>query len=341
MRERIESAAIVGMGALGMLYGGIIRETLGPGGVCFIMDKDRLDRYRNEECLINGKKTDFRLCGIEEARPADLVIAATKSTGLKEALPALRAATGPETTVISVLNGITSEEIIAEVIPRDQIVDCVSLGMDAVREGRTLTYHSTGKLQIPRKDAEKQAAIQAERRRLERMEDLLRNAVQTTRAACQVRPGEIVLEEHPAAQLAVVRAPAFTAFEESTYLLHIRDLLQWAREHGSAFLAPGDIIRRESLERDRFLEDAYFCQVPEGTRGWEMEVRPAGLYAVLCHRGSYRSEPEACRRLRDWVLEQGYAVDGDLYEEDLVSYATSPDPEAYLLRLSLKIRKDP
>ncbi|MBR6504108.1 MAG: 2-dehydropantoate 2-reductase [Firmicutes bacterium] len=159
MRERIESAAIVGMGALGMLYGGIIRETLGPGGVCFIMDKDRLDRYRNEECLINGKKTDFRLCGIEEARPADLVIAATKSTGLKEALPALRAATGPETTVISVLNGITSEEIIAEVIPRDQIVDCVSLGMDAVREGRTLTYHSTGKLQIPRKDAEKQAAI--------------------------------------------------------------------------------------------------------------------------------------------------------------------------------------
>ena len=186
--------------------------------------------------------------------------------------------------------------------------------------------------------SEKQAAIQAERRRLERMENLLQNAVRTTRTACRVRPGEIVLEDLPAAQLAVVRAPDFASFEEGAYLLHVRDLLQWAREHGSAFLAPGDIIRRESLERDRFLEDAYFCQVPEGTRGWEMEVRPAGTYAVLCHRGSYQSEPQACRRLRDWVLDQGYAPDGDLYEEDLVSYATSPDPGAYLMRLSLKIR---
>lgn len=189
--------------------------------------------------------------------------------------------------------------------------------------------------------SEKQSAVRAERRRLERMEALLESTVRTTQTACQVQPGEITLEELPDAQLAVVRAPKFSAFEESVYLLHIQDLLQWAREHGSPFLAPGDIIRRESMEKDRFLEDAYFCQVPEGTRGWEMEIRPAGTYAVLCHRGPYQSEPEACRRLRDWVLAKGFALDGDLYEEDLVSYATSPDPGAYLMRLCLKIRRDP
>ena len=43
--------------------------------------------------------------------------------------------------------------------------------------------------------------------------------------------------------------------------------------------------------------------------------------------------------LLDWALEQGYEIDGDLYEEDLVNYTTAADPQSYLLKLSLKIRR--
>ena len=189
--------------------------------------------------------------------------------------------------------------------------------------------------------AEKRAAIEARRRRLERMEALLDSALRSAREAETVRPGEIRIEELPAATLAVVKAPDFDRFEEGAYLLRIRELLAWARERGLGFLPPGDIITKESLAADRFLEDWYFCPVPAGTQGWKTVERPAGTYAVLIHRGPYRSEPEAARRLRDWVLENGYAIDGDLYEEDLVSYATSPDREAYLLRLSLRIEEIP
>ena len=187
--------------------------------------------------------------------------------------------------------------------------------------------------------AEKRGALLAQRRRLEQMEALLEAAMETTRQAEAVRPGEITLEELPAATLAVVRAPAYDSFEEGTFLLHIRALLAWAREHGTVFQTPGDIVTRESLAADRFLEDYYFCPVPPGTTDWETRERPAGTYAVLVHRGPYRSEPEAVRRLRDWAEAGGYVIDGDLYEEDLVSYATSPDPAAYLMRLYVKIRK--
>ncbi len=186
---------------------------------------------------------------------------------------------------------------------------------------------------------EKKAAIRAQRQRLERMEALLDTAEKTTRAAETVRPGQVTLEVLPAATLAVVKAPAFDVFREEPYLLHIRDLMAWAREHGTVFQAPGDIVTKESLEKDKFLEDYYFCPVPAGTTGWETVERPAGTYAVLVHRGSYRSEPQAVKRLRDWVGENGCAIDGDLYEEDLVSYATSMDRSAYLLRLYVKIRE--
>ena len=123
----------------------------------------------------------------------------------------------------------------------------------------------------------------------------------------------------------MVEAPDFTGgkFEEARYLLHIRQLLAWAREHGTVSLASGDIICRESMEKGDFMEDYYFCLVPPGTQGWPLRVRPGGTYAVLYHQGSYQSEYAACRRLWEWVHAQGYPVDGDLYEENLVDYTTS------------------
>lgn len=185
---------------------------------------------------------------------------------------------------------------------------------------------------------EKEADLEAERKRLRRMGERLRETIHTAELARNVRPGEIRIEELPCQLLAVVKAPGFERFEESVYLLHIRELLTWAREQGSSAQAPGDIICRESLEQDSFLENYYFCPVPAGTTGWETRERPAGTYAVLYHQGSYQSEYEACRTLRDWVLDRGYTIDGDLYEEDLVNYTTSEDPQSYLLRLSLKIK---
>lgn len=51
---RINTAAIVGMGALGLLYGEHIQKTAGVGSVSFLMDSERLERYRNAEFRING-----------------------------------------------------------------------------------------------------------------------------------------------------------------------------------------------------------------------------------------------------------------------------------------------
>lgn len=186
---------------------------------------------------------------------------------------------------------------------------------------------------------EKEQALEAERKRLERMGSLLRETIRTTRLAQEVRPGEIRLEELPPAACAVVKAPDFREFEESVYLLHVRDLLTWAREQGSGASAPGDIFRRENLDQEEVREDFYYCQVPEGSEGWPIHHRPGGTYAVLYHQGSYQSEYGAIGRLRDWVRDQGYTIDGDLYEEDLVNYTTSDDPDSYLLKLSVKIKE--
>lgn len=43
----IRKTAIVGMGALGMMYAEHIREAEGRDAVCFAMDPDRYERHRH------------------------------------------------------------------------------------------------------------------------------------------------------------------------------------------------------------------------------------------------------------------------------------------------------
>ena len=99
---------------------------------------------------------------------------------------------------------------------------------------------------------EKEAALDAERRRLEQMGRLLEDTVDKVRQARSVRPGDFFLEEQPETLCAVVPAPKIhdETFDEAVYLLHVRQLLAWARANGIPSQAPGDIICRETLERD-------------------------------------------------------------------------------------------
>lgn len=114
-------------------------------------------------------------------------------------------------------------------------------------------------------------------------------------------------------------------------------LITWARENGSPSQAPGTSSAGKAWREGILWRTTITVWSPREPL-LAPPVRPAGTYAVLYHQGSYASEYGACRRLRDWVLEQGYAIDGDLYEEDLVNDIASEDPQSYLLKLSLKIQ---
>lgn len=144
----IESIAIIGMGALGLLFGDMLDRD--PGlSVGFIVDAGRMARYRDEPIAINGAPKRFDLLPAGGAKaPADLVIFAVKATALDGAMEDAAACVGPDTILLSLLNGITSEQALEARFGRDNVVYCTAQGMDAVREGRTLRYSKCGELCI-------------------------------------------------------------------------------------------------------------------------------------------------------------------------------------------------
>lgn len=158
---KINDVAIVGMGALGMMYGGLIQSSLGPGSVRFVMDGGRLDRHKDDVYRVNGEVQKFVLEDAAAAAPADLVIVATKYGGLEAAIDEMQGLVGRSTVIISVLNGITSEEKIMERYGGDNVLYCVVLGMDAVRSGTELTYQHAGMIKIGAVNEKQRPALDA------------------------------------------------------------------------------------------------------------------------------------------------------------------------------------
>lgn len=143
----INKVGIVGMGALGMMYGEHIQNSKGAD-VYFIMDDERLAKHSKDVYTVNGVKQKFNLVSPPNAQPMDLVIVATKFSGLEDALQEMKHFIDGHTIMFSVLNGITSEEKMLEHFGKNNLLHCVVLGMDAVREGTNLIYTHKGIVKI-------------------------------------------------------------------------------------------------------------------------------------------------------------------------------------------------
>ncbi|MFK9094021.1 ketopantoate reductase family protein [Bacillus salipaludis] len=143
----IKTVSIIGLGALGILFGNQLSKKMKIEDLRIIADKDRIKRYEEDEIYCNGERCHFHYVTPEEVyEPADLLIFAVKFNGLNEAIQSVRHHVGEHTIILSLLNGITSEAIIGDTYGMDKVLYCVAQGMDAVKVGNKLTYDHTGML---------------------------------------------------------------------------------------------------------------------------------------------------------------------------------------------------
>lgn len=145
MKPSIETIAIIGAGALGAAYGSLL-YTMDPKCVCFIASGSRYDKLKRDGVVVNGKPYPIAVVNPVEAAPADLLIVAVKHYHLDQAIAEMSNAVGPATTVLSVMNGIDSEERIGAVYGMGRVVYGLTLGIDAVREGNSVNYSNQGRI---------------------------------------------------------------------------------------------------------------------------------------------------------------------------------------------------
>ena len=94
---------------------------------------------------INGDNCTFKVVEPDEkCEPADLLIFAVKFNQLAEAIEQAKTPIGTDTIIISMLNGINSEEMIGRALGMEKMLYSISVGIDAVREGTSTTFKNLG-----------------------------------------------------------------------------------------------------------------------------------------------------------------------------------------------------
>jgi len=144
--KEIKKVAVLGAGAMGAVYASRFFEAP-PFSTVLVAREQRYDRLRAEGFVVNGKHYSIPVVHPDEATaPADLIIVALKNHHLPEAINDLKNLVGPETALISVMNGLDSEERLGSVYGTDKALYAVAVGIDAVREGNSVTYTNPGKI---------------------------------------------------------------------------------------------------------------------------------------------------------------------------------------------------
>ena len=138
--NKIKNVLICGIGAIGSIYADKIQRYDGSS-LRILIDKTRLQRYIDNPTVFNGRVLKFNYVLPDEKNfKADLIIIATKFDGLKEAINNIENFIKDDTIILSLLNGVTSEWMIAEKYGREKVLYSYFIGHSAVREGRSIIH---------------------------------------------------------------------------------------------------------------------------------------------------------------------------------------------------------
>lgn len=132
----IQTVGIVGLGALGTMYASVFTKALGQERVLVLADAKRTQRYRKDGMWYDGQPCHLNYVdAAERTEPVDLLLFCVKYTGLADSIALCRHLVGPETTLVSILNGISSEELLVEAFGPERVVWCVVGKVAAQKEG--------------------------------------------------------------------------------------------------------------------------------------------------------------------------------------------------------------
>lgn len=138
--KEIKKVILCGLGAIGTIYADKL-EKYDAENFKVLVDEARLERYKKNPIKFNGRQLNFDyILPSEENFKADLIILATKFAGLKDAIKNIKNFVKEDTVILSLLNGVTSEDIIADVYGKDKMLYSYFIGHSSVRCGNSVTH---------------------------------------------------------------------------------------------------------------------------------------------------------------------------------------------------------
>ncbi len=135
MTKAITDVALIGLGAVGAAYLTSVADNFPECRIRVIAAGERAARLRAGGIIYNGRRYMFDVAEPQNGTPAGLLFVSVKNGQLSEAVGQAAAFVGPDTVIISPLNGVTSERKLAERFGAENVVYSYAIKLDATRRG--------------------------------------------------------------------------------------------------------------------------------------------------------------------------------------------------------------
>ena len=136
---KINKVALLGAGAVGAYFIWGLSEKMGDN-FCVVAKGERKERLEKNGIIINGKPYSLNVKEPQELKGVDLILISSKQDALNGMLDDIKCMVGENTTVISLLNGVTSEEIIGNAIGMEHMLYSV-MRIASARIGNEITFN--------------------------------------------------------------------------------------------------------------------------------------------------------------------------------------------------------
>lgn len=118
----IKTVAMIGLGSIGSFFAPRLEEALGHGNFRIIASGSRKERLEREGTTVNGVNYKFQIVSPDEKDPADLVLVSVKHHALPQAIEDIAGQVGENTAIVSLMNGIDSEDRIAAKYGKEKVL---------------------------------------------------------------------------------------------------------------------------------------------------------------------------------------------------------------------------
>lgn len=133
--KQIEKISLIGLGAMGVYFAPRLAKAYGEN-FRIIADGDRKERLETKGVTLNGENCKFPIVtpGLK-GDPADLVIVGVKGYALEQAIEDVKNQVGEHTIIISLLNGVDSEEKLIQHFGEEPVLYCYMRTSIVMKDG--------------------------------------------------------------------------------------------------------------------------------------------------------------------------------------------------------------
>lgn len=185
---------------------------------------------------------------------------------------------------------------------------------------------------------EKAQQLEKEKRKIESMQKLIQNSIESTEYALTeeyYKPRLVTCEEEYLITIKVDHGETLTLKEEverlREHFLHLERRDLWEE------YTIGSIILKETLEQNKCYESYYYTRIHSRKEDERLWIKPAGQYVTMLHKGTYGQLVQSYELMKKFIREHKLRICGNSYEYDMVSYLATKKMKDYIIQISIEV----